>query len=198
MQLEIPAGPFEAYIFDCDGTLVDSMPLHYHTWSASFVHHDAPFEFTEEYFYASAGVPDLEIVRRLNEAHGSNLDGHSIEEHKLELYHQRLHELEAIDAVATVARELHGRFPLAVASGSALEIVDKQLLHTGLHHLFDTIVTAEMVEHGKPAPDIFLLCAERLGVAPETCLVFEDGPAGIEAATAAGMQSVFVPKPERT
>jgi beta-phosphoglucomutase family hydrolase len=197
MKLSIPEGDFDAYIFDCDGTLVDSMPLHHRAWSASFQHHQAPFEFTEEIFYDHAGVPDLEIVRILNERFECSLDGHAIHAYKHDYFMEELHTLETIEAVAAAARSLHTKKPLAVASGSALELVKPSLEHTGLIDLFDTVVTAEMVKHGKPAPDIFLLCAKRMGVAPESCLVFEDGQAGIQAATAAGMQSVFVPRPQR-
>jgi beta-phosphoglucomutase family hydrolase len=198
MDLSIPEGDFKAFIFDCDGTLVDSMPLHHRAWSASFKHHQAPFEFTEETFYGHAGVPDLEIVRILNERFDCSLDGHAVDTYKHDYFMKELHTLKTIEAVETIARTLHGKSPLAVASGSALDLVKPSLEHTNLIHLFETIVTVEMVEHGKPAPDMFLLCAERMGVPPESCLVFEDGQAGIEAATAAGMQSVFVPRPERT
>ena len=194
MELTIPEGDFDAYIFDCDGTLVDSMPLHHRAWRAAFEHHDAPFDFTEEIFYAHAGVPDLEIVRILNERFDSNLDGHSVDQFKHDYFMEELHTLQTVTAVETIARRLHGKKPLAVASGSALELVQPSLEHTGLRQLFETVVTVEMVEHGKPAPDMFLLCAERMKVAPETCLVFEDGQAGIEAANAAGMKSVFVPR----
>ncbi|MEM7146777.1 MAG: HAD-IA family hydrolase [Verrucomicrobiota bacterium] len=195
MNITIPEGDFEAFIFDCDGTLVDSMPLHHRAWRAAFHHHDAPFDFDEETFYAHAGVPDLEIVRRLNERHGCSLDGHSIDSFKHDYFMEELHTLETVAAIETIARDYHGKLPFAVASGSALELVEPSLKHTNLFHLFDTIVTIEMVEHGKPAPDMFLLCADRLNVRPEACLVFEDGQAGIQAATAAGMPSVFVPRP---
>jgi beta-phosphoglucomutase family hydrolase len=197
MKLSIPEGDFHAFIFDCDGTLVDSMPLHHRAWSASFKHHDAPFDFSEEIFYEHAGVPDLEIVKILNERFACSLDGPAVDSYKHDYFMDELHTLETIAAVEELARDLHGKKPLAVASGSALELVQPSLEHTNLAHLFDTIVTVEMVENGKPAPDMFLLCAERMGVAPESCLVFEDGQAGIQAATAAGMQSVFVPRPER-
>lgn len=193
MTLNFPEGDFEGYIFDCDGTLVDSMPLHYRAWSASFLHHNAPFEFSEARFYASAGVPDRETVAALNKEYGCTLDADSIHHHKLEFFTKHLHELEAVPAVADVVRSVHGRSPISVASGSDLSLVNPSLRIVELHHFFEIIVTPADVERGKPAPDMFLLAAERMGVAPEKCLVFEDGQAGIEAANAAGMQSVFVP-----
>ncbi|HQW28929.1 MAG TPA: HAD family phosphatase [Verrucomicrobiales bacterium] len=194
MILDLPGRDFEGYIFDCDGTLVDSMPLHFKAWSASFVHHGAPWQWTEDEFYANAGVPDRVTVMELNERHGVDLCPDLIHEFKAEWYARHLHEIEAVHAVADFARRLHaeGR-KISVASGSDLSLVEPSLERAGLLDLFDIIITPALVERGKPAPDMFLLAAERMGVAPGNCLVFEDGQAGIEAAVAAGMDWVFVP-----
>jgi len=194
MILDLPARDFDGYIFDCDGTLVDSMPLHFRAWSASFVHHGAPWAWTEDEFYANAGVPDRITVMELNQRFGADLCPDSIHEFKAEWYARHLHEIEAVAAVADLARRYHveGR-KISVASGSDISLVAPSLERAGLLELFDIIITPADVERGKPAPDMFLLAAERMGVAPETCLVFEDGQAGIDAANAAGMMSVFVP-----
>jgi len=194
MILDLPGRDFEGYIFDCDGTLVDSMPLHFKAWSASFVHHGAPWQWTEDEFYANAGVPDRVTVMELNERHGVDLCPDLIHEFKAEWYARHLHEIEAVHAVADFARRLHaeGR-KISVASGSDLSLVEPSLERAGLLDLFDIIITPALVERGKPAPDMFLLAAERMGVAPGDCLVFEDGQAGIDAAVAAGMDWVFVP-----
>ena len=194
MNLILPDRPFAGYIFDCDGTLVDSMPLHYRAWSASFRHHGAPFEWDEARFYASAGVPDREIVAELNAEYGCQLDGDKIHETKAEWFVRHLHELTPVDAVAAIVREFHARGEkIAVATGSDISIVDPELHHVGLRQYFEIIVTPADVLRGKPAPDMFLLAAEKMGVDPADCLVFEDGKAGIQAADAAGMASVFVP-----
>jgi HAD superfamily hydrolase (TIGR01509 family) len=194
MILDVPERDFDGYIFDCDGTLVDSMPLHFRAWSASFVHHGAPWEWTEDEFYANAGVPDRITVMELNQRFGADLCPDKIHEYKAEWYARHLHEIEAVAAVADLARRYHaeGR-KISVASGSDISLVAPSLERAGLLELFDIIITPADVERGKPAPDMFLLAAERMGVAPETCLVFEDGQAGIDAANAAGMASVFVP-----
>jgi HAD superfamily hydrolase (TIGR01509 family) len=194
MILDIPERDFDGFIFDCDGTLVDSMPLHFRAWSASFVHHGAPWEWTEDEFYANAGVPDRITVMELNQRFGADLCPDKIHEYKAEWYARHLHEIEAVAAVADLARRYHaeGR-KISVASGSDISLVAPSLERAGLLELFDIIITPADVERGKPAPDMFLLAAERMGVAPETCLVFEDGQAGIDAANAAGMVSVFVP-----
>ena len=194
MQLTLPDRSYGGYIFDCDGTLVDSMPLHFRAWTASFRHHGAPFDWPEERFYASAGVPDREIVAGLNEEHGCDLDGDQIHDYKAEWFVRHLHELTPVAAVAELVRQFHAeQRPIAVATGSDLSIVDPELEHVGLRHYFEIIVTPADVARGKPAPDMFLLAAEKLGIDPADCLVFEDGKAGIQAADAAGMDSVFVP-----
>lgn len=194
MNLVLPDRSFAGYIFDCDGTLVDSMPLHFRAWNASFRHHGAPFEWTLDRFYAGAGVPDREIVAGLNAEFGCQLDGDEVHETKVEWFTRHLHELTAVEAVAEVVRALHARSePISVATGSDLSIVDPELHHVGLRDYFEIIVTPADVKRGKPAPDMFLLAAEKMGVPPGDCLVFEDGKAGIQAAEAAGMAWVFVP-----
>jgi beta-phosphoglucomutase family hydrolase len=194
MPLEIPDYPFQAFIFDCDGTLVDSMPLHFIAWVEALKRHEAPFEFTEEVFYAHAGIKEQDVVKILNAKHGTNIDPVSVDELKMEIFRQRIPEVQPVRPVAEFAKSLHGRFPMAVASGSEEPTVRGCLEATGLIHLFETIITPKLVKQGKPAPDMFLLAAERLGVPPSECLVLEDGNSGLEAAKAAGMQAVFVPR----
>lgn len=194
MSLQIPDYPFQAYIFDCDGTLVDSMPLHYIAWVEALKLHGAPFEFTEEVFYAHAGIKEQDVVKILNAQHGTNVDPVGVDEAKMEIFRRRIPEVKAIQPVAEFAKSLEGRFPMAVASGSEEPTVRGCLEATGLIHLFETIITPKLVKQGKPAPDMFLLAAERMGIAPSECLVLEDGNSGLEAAKAAGMQSVFVPR----
>lgn len=194
MTLELPDRNFSGYIFDCDGTLVDSMPLHYRAWTASFEHHGAPWKWSEDEFYAAAGVPDRVTVTKLNEEYEADIDPDDVHAYKLEWYSSSLHELRPVAAVEAIARELHSQGKnISVASGSDLSIVQPSLEVTGLIEMFDIIITPADVERGKPSPDMFLLAAERMGVSPEECLVFEDGQAGIDAADAAGMASVFVP-----
>ncbi|MBX7207191.1 MAG: beta-phosphoglucomutase family hydrolase [Verrucomicrobiaceae bacterium] len=193
-MLTLPDHPFRAYIFDCDGTLVDSMPLHYLAWVESLALHNAPFDFDEDVFYAYAGVREQDVVRIFNERHGTWIDPDSVANRKSEIFHRTIPQVSRVEPVAALAREAHGKLPMAVASGSEEHTVRACLGATGLLHLFDTIVTPKDVRRGKPAPDMFLLAAERLGVNPSECLVFEDGKSGIEAAAAAGMQAVFVPR----
>lgn len=193
-MLEIPDYPFRAFIFDCDGTLVDSMPLHYQAWLASLQQHAAPFDFTEELFYAKAGVREQDVVIELNALHGTQVDPDAVANAKAEMFLKIIPQVKEIKPVADYARSLVGRFPLAVASGSEEPIVRGCLAANGLLDLFPVIVTPAYVKRGKPAPDMFLLAAEKMGVEPKDCLVLEDGQAGIVAAEAAGMQWAFVPR----
>lgn len=193
MKLPIPAGTFRAYLFDCDGTIVDSMPLHYIAWKTSLAEYNCVYE--EKLFYAWGGRPIREIIRLLNEMQGLDLPIDEVAEKKEALYHQLLPQLQGIPEVIEHIDAQHGRIPFAVVSGSRRSSVVGSLSVLGLLDKFDTLVCAEDYERGKPAPDGFLLAAERLGVAPSECLVFEDTELGIEAATAAGMASVKVPLP---
>ncbi len=193
-MLTLPSRDFAAYIFDCDGTLVDSMPIHYVCWVESLKINGAPFPFTEDEFYHFAGVREQDTVVILNEQHGTSVDPDAVAETKAVLFRERIHEVPRVHPVATYAESLHGRAPMSVASGSEAPIVRACLQGTGLVHLFEHIITPADVKRGKPAPDMFLLAAERMGVDPGDCLVFEDGRSGIEAAKAAGMEAVFIPR----
>ena len=193
-MLQIPDRPFAAYIFDCDGTLVDSMPIHYVCWVESLRINGAPFEFTEEEFYSYAGVREQDTVIILNEKHGTDVDPDAVAHVKAELFTKRIPEVPAIKPVSNYARSLHGKAPMAVASGSEAPIVHGCLKGNDLFHLFPYIITPADVKQGKPAPDMFLLAAELMGVDPRDCLVFEDGNSGLQAAKAAGMEAVFIPR----
>ena len=193
-MLTIPDGNFAAYIFDCDGTLVDSMPLHLLAWRTALeMHGFPPDQFTLQMHHGFAGMPGAAIVRKLNADFGCDLPPDRVEEDKVTWYLKHHVAVRGIEPVVQIARAAHGRIPMAVASGSDTEIVHESLRIIGIHDLFATIITPLEVARGKPAPDMFLLAAERMGVAPADCLVFEDGLLGIEAARAAGMQYVFVP-----
>lgn len=195
--LEIPDSGYDACIFDCDGTLIDSMPLHYDAWCHALALHGFRHPFPRERHYGNAGKPIPATVAELNAEFGLAMDAEAIEATRNAFLLHNHDQLGPIESVVSFARSQEGRLPMAVASGSQRVIVDRSLDHLGITHLFLTIVTPEDVGpgRGKPAPDMFLLAAERLGIAPERCLVFEDGQSGIEAAVAAGMQTVFVPPP---
>jgi HAD superfamily hydrolase (TIGR01509 family) len=193
MKLKLPEGLFRAYLFDCDGTIADSMPLHYLAWRKSLAEWNC--EFSEELFYAWGGRPTAEIISTLNQQHGLRMPVERVARRKEEFYFELLPELKAVPEVLEHIEAQHGRIPFAVVSGSARDSVTASLEALKLLDRFDALVCAGEYERSKPDAEAFLLAAAKLGVAPMNCLVFEDTEMGIQAATAAGMASVKVPPP---
>lgn len=175
----------EGLIFDCDGTLVDTMPAHYRSWCEALA--PVGLVLSEERFYALAGVPTVDIVELLAREQGVSCDAAAVSLDKDLRYLALSQSGAGIESVIAIARREHGRRKLAVASGGRRKLVLSTLRGAGILELFPVIVTAEDVEHGKPAPDIFLCAASRIGVAPTRCAVFEDADLGLEAGRAAGM-----------
>lgn len=191
--MKTPEGDFAAYIFDCDGTLADTMPLHYKAWCAALREHAA--DFPEALFYEFGGMPTERIVELLNERHGYSLSPVETARQKEALFIAMTAEIGPIEPVVKIVREMSGRVPMAVASGGHRHVVTRTLEALGLGEKFEAIVCAEDYARGKPFPDPFLLAAQRLGVEPAKCLVFEDTLIGGQAAQAAGMTWVLVPPP---
>lgn len=194
MKLTLPAGDFQAYLFDMDGTIADSMPLHYMAWQQALAEYGCP-EFPEPLFYSWGGMPVREIVATLNQRYGLSMPVEEVAHRKEGLYYDLLPKLTAVPEVLEQIEAAHQRIPFAVVSGSTRESVTKSLSILGLLDKFDVLVCAGEYTHAKPNPEPFLMAAQRLGVAAESCLVFEDTEMGIRAATAAGMQSVRVLQP---
>jgi HAD superfamily hydrolase (TIGR01509 family) len=193
VRLRLPDGSFSAYLFDCDGTIADSMPLHYMAWQKALAEWNCGFE--EKLFYQWGGNPVPEIVLLLNKKHGLNMPAEAVSARKERLYLESLPQLTAVPEVVEHIDAQHGRIPFAVVSGSTRESVTASLGSLKLLDKFDALVCAGDYKKSKPDPEAFLLAAANLGVAPHRCLVFEDTDMGIQAAVAAGMASVRVPPP---
>ena len=177
-------------VFDCDGTLADSMPLHWRAWQMVTQRHG--LHFPQDRFYATGGVPSRDILKMLAQEQGRSLDHIAVAHEKEETYLETLSQIEPIHAVVEIAKENYGRIPMAVASGGSQKIICMVLDHIKIRHLFDAIVTNEMVTNQKPAPDIFLEAARRIRVEPRHCLAFEDTELGLQAIRSAGMEAVDV------
>jgi len=190
-----PDNGFDAVIFDCDGTLVDSMPAHFDAWCEALALHGAGGIFKEDVFFAMGGRPTLDIVEELNDEYDLHLDPGSVALAKREAFLKRLATVTLIDEVAAFARLHRGKIPLAIATGGSRMVIEKTLKVVGVSDWFDEVVTAEDVSEGKPSPEIFLRAANLLGVSPTRCLVLEDAPAGILSAQRAGMQVIAIPCP---
>jgi beta-phosphoglucomutase family hydrolase len=193
MKLDIPPGDFAGYIFDLDGTLVDTMPLHYRAWDEAMQAVGLKCQLDEELFYSLGGVPTLKVAELIAKHYSLTIDPHAVFDHKEELFKALQKDAKLIEPVVAFARRVAATHPVSIASGGPRDIVRRSLELAGLAPMFDVVVTPEDVAHGKPAPDMFLLAAKKMGVAPAQCLVFEDAEPGMRAAVAAGMKYVKVP-----
>lgn len=200
MQVNLPEHEYGGYIFDLDGTLVDSMPQHFEAWKKALKEVNLPV-FDEDTYYSMGGRAAADIVEEMARDLGrTDIDPDAVAVSKRGFYFQQLEETppKPIKRVVDFARSLKSRKPIAIATGSALPGAVATLRAAGLEDLFDIIVTPEDVVHGKPAPDMFLLAADKMGVAPGDCVVFEDADPGIEAAKQAGMDYVRVISREKS
>jgi beta-phosphoglucomutase-like phosphatase (HAD superfamily) len=177
-------------IFDCDGTLADTMPLHWRAWQAIATRHQ--FDLPIERFYALGGVPSRDILKMLVREQDLALDPLAVAREKEAEYLPLIAQVEPINTVVGVARQYHGQIPLAVASGGSRKVIERVLQNLGIRQLFDALVTNEDVVNQKPAPDIFLEAARRIGVPPQFCRAYEDTDLGMQAIRAAGMEAVDV------
>ncbi|WP_230416173.1 HAD family hydrolase [Micromonospora tarapacensis] len=194
-MLPLPTGAFQAYLFDCDGTIVDSMPQHYTAWRETLDQWGCAFP--EELFYAWAGRPTADIVAALNEQHGLDMPLETVVARREARFQQLLPTATGIPGVLHHIDDAHGRIPFAVVSGSTREAVTASLDALGILDRFDVLVCAGDYRRAKPDPEPFLRAAELLGVPPRSCLVFEDADLGMRAAAAAGMAAVRVPQPRQ-
>ncbi len=184
--------PFEpkGLVFDCDGTLADTMPLHWRAWQMITQRHD--LHFPMDRFYSLGGVPSRDILKMLAEEQGRSFDHIAVAHEKENAYLPMMMQVEPIHAVVDIAKANFGKIPMAVASGGTQPIIIGVLEHLKIRHLFDAVVTSEMVTHQKPAPDIFLEAARRIGVDPKFCRGYEDTDLGMQAIRSAGMDAVDV------
>jgi beta-phosphoglucomutase family hydrolase len=179
-------------IFDCDGTLVDTMPLHWRAWQ--FIAQRHGFHFPEDRFYSLGGVPSRDILKMLAQEQGLSIDHIAVAHEKENTYLPLMADVQPIHAVVDIARAHHGKIPMAVASGGTQPIIVQVLEQLKIRHLFDAVVTSEMVTRQKPAPDIFLEAARRIHVEPQFCRGYEDTDLGLQAIRSAGMDAVDVRK----
>lgn len=180
----------KAHIFDLDGTLAHSMPFHFEAWTETMA--DYGISFPREEFYALGGVPTARIVEILAEKAGATLDTQKVAQEKEDRFHARMERIGPLTPVKNIAEAYRGIVPLAVATGSNRRTAEVLLDQLEIRDWFDAVITADDIPNPKPAPDTFLIAAERIGVAPEDCCAYEDTDLGLQAIQAAGMHAVDV------
>ena len=185
MTTILAEGQFDALIFDCDGTLVDTAAAHLGALRVGLEHFG--LAMPDEFYYPRAGLTPRQLFDDFDTYVGRPVPRREILEHYQGAFLSGLHRLQEITVVAEIARAWKGRVPMAVGSNGRRPNVEATLRETGLLPLFDFVVVASDVPQGKPAPDVFLEAARLMGVAPARCVVFEDSDEGLEAARAAGM-----------
>lgn len=182
---------YDALIFDCDGTLADTMPGHYVSWRKTMSRYG--ISFTEERFYALGGVPTVKIIEMLAAEAGLTLDAAAVAQEKEQAFHEvSLASVKPVEPVVAIARQYRDKMPVAVATGSAGWAARVVLEHIGVLDWFQTLVAAEDTENHKPEPDVYLEAARRLKVDPTRCCAFEDTDMGLESARRAGMTAIDI------
>ena len=181
----------EALIFDFDGTLADTMPMHWAAWDIIAKRHS--IELSRERLYSMGGIPSRDILKLLQkEQNRPDLDIEVIAEEKETEYVRTIGSVKLIEPIAAIARANVDKMPMAIATGGRRAIMEIILPQLGIDKWFQTVVTSQDVQHQKPAPDIFLEAARRLGVDPKKCRGFEDTDIGLQAIRDAGMNAVDV------
>ena len=189
---------YKGLVFDCDGTLVNSMEYFFHGWEKLCKQHD--LAFTKEKFYSLAGTPVRRIVEIILEDNSRTIDATWIDSFLVEkrAFHKDRRDKgefpTEITCVTNVVKQLHGKIPMAVASSGSKVFVREDLEHHDLVKYFDAIVTVEDVKNGKPAPDLFLEACKQINIDPKLCLGYEDAVIGMESLHAAEMDAVNVTK----
>jgi beta-phosphoglucomutase family hydrolase len=180
----------KALIFDLDGTLADTMPVHFLAYKNILVEYG--IEFTPEIFATLAGVPAVQTIEKLNERFGTSMNAEKVGHFKEEEYEKIMHKMKPIEPIIELVKKYHGKMPMAVGTGGYHRLAWKTMNILGLDKYFDVLVSSNDITHPKPHPETFLKCAELLGVDPTDCEVFEDAELGIQAAEAGGMIATLV------
>jgi beta-phosphoglucomutase family hydrolase len=180
----------KALIFDLDGTISDSLPVHLATWNK--IGSSIGFVFDERLVYEMTGMPTIAFARRIIEENDLHISPGALVKMKQEAFWNAIHLIKPVDLVVDIVKRYKGKLPMSVGTGASRQSALLQLEELKLLSYFDFVVTADDVTHHKPEPETFLRCAGLMKVRPSECQVFEDGILGMEAGRAAGMMVIDV------
>ncbi|MFY0651015.1 MAG: HAD family phosphatase [Cyclobacteriaceae bacterium] len=190
--IPVPTG-VKGLIFDLDGTLLDSMPMHHDSYNYALEPWGVFYPLEE--FYSRAGMPNKVTMSLIEKDYNiENFDLSTALQRRRDFVDNNLDKIKIIEPVYDIMKEFHGKVPMAIGTGSSRKTVNELMSLFPVFEFSDVIVTATEVTNGKPHPETFLKCAEMIGVEPKDCVVYEDGIFGIESAIAAGMEVVDVTK----
>jgi beta-phosphoglucomutase family hydrolase len=184
MLLDIDSGA-RALIFDLDGTLANSLPIHMECWEAVCAKFD--YHFSREMMLEKTGMPTIKFAEYVKEQSGCGYQPEEISKMKQAEFFKRIEQITLFDPVFALVLKYHKKLPMSIGTGGSRKSVELMLDWLGIRDYFDFVVTSTDVTRYKPEPDTFLECARRMNVDPQYCQVFEDGDMGIRAARAAGM-----------
>jgi beta-phosphoglucomutase-like phosphatase (HAD superfamily) len=194
--VKIDLSPFKgakALLFDLDGTLADTMPIHLEAWRQTGLHFGV--HISDQMIIDLGGTPTYEVAIILNEKNKWNLDPEAVQNMKRENYHRikdASGKIRPIDFVYEFAKANRFKYPMAIGTGSIRSTAIESIDDMKVGDWFGAVITADDVINAKPHPETYLRCADILGIAPEFCQVYEDGPMGIEAALAGGMHVIDI------
>ncbi len=181
---------YKGLIFDMDGTLIDTMPAHLDAWEKTASQFNIPYD--RDWIHSMGGMPSPKITLEINQRYGLELDPNIIATYKMQCFDEVEQQGKVIPHTFQVLKSAQGLFKTALGTGSQRHSAIKLLEDRELLPFLQEIVTATDVTRHKPNPDTFLLAAEKLNLAPDVCVVFEDTELGKQAAHAAGMDCFMV------
>ncbi len=187
-------GKIKAVLFDMDGLMVDTEPLHFQAYEKVFTKYGKNFS-KEENIKRYIGTSDVYCAKDMVVRFNLPISAEKLLEEKRQIYKEFIkNQLVAQSGLSSLLTNLsENNYKIAIASSATLEEIETVIKGLDISSQIDDYVSAEEVENGKPAPDVYFLAARKLGINPNECLVLEDSPRGVQAGKSAGMEVFAIP-----